>query len=156
MNNHWEFAFVAAIHRLEQLVWSFNFEAEAQDKAFSGIWTPTELITIINGFLDEKDKYLQGDVQRLNELRERLATYLVPAYTSGQNAAITQWNNVDQQEKQTFTELDNSALRKRARTFAPQDLTDIGKNWFVEAYCRQWREEMLNFHQREFEEENKR
>ncbi|MCI0714310.1 MAG: hypothetical protein L0154_29420 [Chloroflexi bacterium] len=139
------FAFANARAALERLIWSFNFEEQAGYHNYTGI-TPHYLLEVVNGFLQHwTDKAYLGLLRDLPEMKIRLEERLIPLYERGKDSAINIWLRAPLNKKAEFEELDNPALRDMARSLAPNGLMPGELSWFLEGFCSQWAQELLQY-----------
>ena len=140
-SDHWKFAYSSAIYRLEMLLWEFDFEKEARGHNYTGIPNPHELISIIDGFLSEKDNLSQGDVTRLIKFRERLSTKLTIAFDTGKQVAHQLWDEASEDTIAEYMDYGADIFHKKAKSLADLNWSLAEQSWFVEAFCKQWQQE---------------
>ena len=135
-------------------MWSYDADKWAKGHSFSGVPGPNDLVRIIDGFLSEQEKLFNGDVTNLTEMREYLQNHLLPMYQMGQQIAHQHWINADSQEQSNFMKFNIDDFRNLAKQNAPMDAKFSQQNWFIEGFCRQWRQEELEYYRRQFQAED--
>lgn len=146
---HWGFALRAAFGYLEELVWSFDTISDEIDQSghfYAEVWTPDELVEVIDGFLSEGEKIPQGNITTLKEMKKFLQEKLILIYNEGKAKGQERWLKASPKEKEELEHLKPEGLRQEAKKAAESyDYSPSQNGWFVEAYCRQWRAEWFEY-----------
>ena len=137
---HWNFAFGQALFGLERLVSYFDFTAERGIRNFAGVPTPDDLISIIDGFLSERELLLGGDVTRLEQARARIVQAIAPAFSAGEDAARQRWANASPSDRAQIAALDRSEVSAEAFNMTVGVFSPPEADWFVQGFCRRWYE----------------
>lgn len=135
---HWKFALRTTFTRLEQLILRFDVVAETGAKGYTGVPLPDELLTIIDGFLSEQEQLVEGDVRRLQQMRDYLQKHLVPIYHAGRQLAQNQWHDALPEQRRYLADLTLKDVRRTAWSSVPTHAGSTEANWFVEGFCYTW------------------
>ncbi|MCI0714311.1 MAG: hypothetical protein L0154_29425, partial [Chloroflexi bacterium] len=123
----------------------FDFEKRAGKHTYTEI-SPHHLLEVINGFLEnESDRFYQGSINTFLEMKERLETRLIPIFEQGKNAATNVWFRASIEKKAELAEQDIPALRDMARSLAPDSHLPSERSWFMEGFCYQDAQELLQY-----------
>jgi hypothetical protein len=153
--SYWEFALIASIVRLEQLVWNFqtiNEEVDQRGHAFAGVPQPGLHVDIIDGFLlHERENFLPGDITKLEEMRAYLQEHIIPIFQAGEEAAAQRWTTATLDEQAKLAEMDFPDFRNEGKMTAPEGTSLTEQAWFIEGFSRAWREMWTEYLRKRFE-----
>ena len=139
---HWRYAAGNAFQALETQVRQFDFARFANGHTYSGL-EPQKYIDIIDGFLAEAETVVPGGNRTaLQKLREYLVHHILPAFSVGQQTAISMWNTSDPRTEPPTTDhargqndvISVPALHALARDRSP--FSGVKSEWFIEGFCQ--------------------
>jgi hypothetical protein len=145
---HWNFAIAATIGNLETLVWGFesiNARIDATGHMFAGVPEPIEIIAIIDRFLAEDDIFYQGDITRLKEMRQYLVQHISPIFESGWTTAQQYWERLPKAQYNELYQWTIEDFRAEAKAQAPENAKPSQLAWFIEGFCKSWRDQEVRF-----------
>ncbi|GEM_PF-5438860 len=135
---HWRFAYLSAIIRLDFLIWEFDFQKEVRHHSYIGFPSPSKLIDIVDGLLHDIEDLPQGDINRLLEIRQRLNDKLLVAYNVGEDQAHKVWTDASEPTRNKYMEYDVTTIRNKGLSLADLQWSLAEQSWFLEAFCKTW------------------
>jgi hypothetical protein len=136
----WHFMVGSTWASLEDLVWCFSFDDRVGKAAYTNVRTPQEIIAIVDGLKNTVIGHYH-----LKRLRDYVQTTLSGIYAEGEDSARQRWEQASSDEKAKLEAVSPEDVQKIARELAPKDRTSSEQSWFIEAFCRRWGDEWLEY-----------
>ena len=152
-SEHWQFAYLSAIIRLQFLIWEFDFEREVKGKNYIDFPSPNRLVSFVDGFMSDLASLPQGEKQRLLSIRERLSRKIVLAYDVGVQKCHELWNKATSDTIDEYMKYDNVKIRNQAGLLMPSDWSLAEKSWYIEAFCKTWQQEIVESFRKQLDQE---